>query len=60
LESEKQKRENFVEIRNFDKTTSHQHTLQRIWAIGLMENWFCTWDDLANPKNRLNLVPNPL
>ncbi len=37
-----------------------QHTLQRIWAISLMESWFCIWDDLANPKVRLNLVPNPL
>jgi hypothetical protein len=25
-----------------------------------MESWFCTWDDLANPKIGLNLVPNPL
>jgi hypothetical protein len=25
-----------------------------------MENWFCIWDDLANPNNGLNLVPNPL
>ena len=33
LESEKQKRENFGEIRNFDKTTSHQHTLQAIWDL---------------------------
>jgi hypothetical protein len=37
-----------------------QQALQRIWAIGLMESWFCIWDDLANPKNGLNLVPNPL
>ena len=29
-------------------------------GIGLMEKWFCIWDDLANPKNGLNLVPNPL
>jgi hypothetical protein len=36
LESEKQKRENFVEIRDFDKTTSHQHTLQAIWGFGLI------------------------
>ena len=36
LESEKQKRENFAEIRNFDKTTSHQHLLQEIWAFGLI------------------------
>jgi len=34
--------------------------LQRIWALGLMESWFCIWDDLANPKIGLNLVPNPL
>ena len=25
-----------------------------------MESWFCIWDDLANPNNGLNLVPNPL
>jgi hypothetical protein len=25
-----------------------------------MERWFCIWDDLANPKIGLNLVPNPL
>ena len=37
-----------------------QQPLQRIWAIGLMESWFCTWDDLANPKIGFNLVPNPL
>jgi len=37
-----------------------QQPLQRIWAFGLMERWFCIWDDLANPKNGLNLVPNPL
>ncbi len=24
-----------------------------------MEKWFCIWDDLANPKNRFNLVPKP-
>jgi hypothetical protein len=22
-----------------------------------MESWFCIWDDLANPKIGLNLVP---
>jgi len=37
-----------------------QQLLQRIWAIGLMESWFCIWDDFANPKIELNLVPNPL
>jgi hypothetical protein len=37
-----------------------QHTLQAIWAFGLMERWFCIWDDLANPKIGLNLVPNCL
>ena len=25
-----------------------------------MESWFCIWDDLANPKTGLNLIPNPL
>jgi hypothetical protein len=43
--------------------------LQRIWVIGLMESWFCIWDDLlrlfaiarvANQMNGLNLVPNLL
>jgi hypothetical protein len=43
--------------------------LQLISAIGIMESWVCIWDDLlrlfaiarvANPNNRLNLVPNPL
>jgi len=24
-----------------------------------MGSWFCIWDDLANPNNGLNLVPNP-
>ena len=27
-----------------------------MWAIGLMERWFYIWDDLANPKNGLNLL----
>jgi hypothetical protein len=43
-----------------NKKASIQQPLQRIWAFGLIEKWFCTWDDLANPKNGLNLVPNPL
>jgi hypothetical protein len=38
----------------------HTQLLQRIWAIDLMESWFCIWDDLANPKIGLNLVPNTL
>jgi hypothetical protein len=25
-----------------------------------MGKWFCIWDDLANPKIGLNLVPNRL
>ncbi|MFB9109519.1 hypothetical protein ACFFVK_13110, partial [Flavobacterium gyeonganense] len=37
-----------------------QQPLQRIWAFGLMEKWFCIWNDLANPRIGLNLVPNPL
>ena len=45
----------FVEYRHY-----LQQPLQRIWALGLMERWFCIWDDLANPKIGLNLVPNPL
>jgi hypothetical protein len=24
-----------------------------------MESWFCIWDDLANPKIELNLIPKP-
>ena len=28
--------------------------------FGLMESWFCICNDLANPNNGLNLVPNPL
>ena len=24
-----------------------------------MESWFCIWEDLANPKIGLNLLPNP-
>ena len=39
---------------------NRQQPLQRIWAFGLMEKWSCIWDDLANPKIGLNLVPNPL
>jgi len=27
------------------------------WLNG---KWSCIWDDLANPKIELNLVPNPL
>ncbi len=37
-----------------------QHTLQAIWAFGLMENLVCIWDNLANPNIGLNLVPNCL
>ncbi|GAW89761.1 hypothetical protein NO004_520040 [Flavobacterium psychrophilum] len=32
----------------------------KIGVLGLMESWFCIWDDLANPKIGLNLFPNPL
>ena len=39
--TEKQKRKNFAKIRNFDKTTSHQHTLQAIWGFGLIEKLVC-------------------
>jgi len=45
---------------NLGRKNSTQQLLQRIWAIGLMEKWFCIWDDLANPKIGLNLTPNPL
>jgi hypothetical protein len=48
------------EMRNESIKNILQQPLQRIWAFGLMGSWFCIWDDLANPKNRLNLVPNPL
>jgi hypothetical protein len=37
-----------------------QQVLQRIWALGLIEIWFCIWDDMANPRIGLNLDPNPL
>ena len=37
-----------------------QHTLQAIWALGLMEKLVLYLEDLANPKIGLNLVPNPL
>ena len=37
-----------------------QQLLQRIWAIGLIESWFCIWEYLANPKLMLYLTPNPL
>ena len=47
-------------VDDLTRNNYRQQLLQRIWAIGLMERWFCTWDDLANPKNGLNLVPNPL
>jgi hypothetical protein len=51
------------------KKPNRQQPLQRIWALGLMEKWFCIWDDLlrlfaisrvANPKIRINLVPKLL
>lgn len=35
------------------------HTLQAIWAISFIYKGYCIWDDLANPKNRFNLVPDP-
>lgn len=37
-----------------------QQLLQRISAIGLMESWFIIWDELANTRIGLNLVPNSL
>ncbi|MFE3849453.1 hypothetical protein ACFX5D_15955, partial [Flavobacterium sp. LB3P45] len=37
-----------------------QQWLQLIWAIGQMAKWFCIWDDLANPKIGLNLVPKSM
>lgn len=40
----------FIE-RKLNKKTTHNSN-QRIWAIDLMERWFCIWDDLANPKNK--------
>ena len=48
---------------------NHQHTLQAIWGFGLMESWFCTWDDLlrllavarvAKMNNGINLETNLL
>jgi len=43
-----------------NRKSYYQRMLQRIWAYGLMESWFCIWEYLANPKIGLNLVPNPL
>lgn len=37
-----------------------QQLVQRIWAIASIESFFCILNDLANPKNGLNLVLNPL
>jgi hypothetical protein len=34
--------------------------LQRIWAIGLMEKWFCICENLVNPKDNADLDPNCL
>jgi len=36
-----------------------QQPLQRIWALGLMENWFCIWEFSDNRKINLNLEPKP-
>jgi hypothetical protein len=49
-----------VKLNNENKNNDRQQPLQRIWAFGLMEKWSCIWDDLANPKIELNLIPNPL
>ena len=39
-------------------TIINKNCLQQIWAIALMENWFCIWDDLKSLNNGLNLVLN--
>jgi hypothetical protein len=26
--------------------------LQRIWALGLMERWFCIWDDFKQIRKQ--------
>jgi hypothetical protein len=58
-----------IKLKSKFKLKKTEPLLQRIWAIGLLESWFCIWDDLlrlfviarvANPKNGLNLVPNSL
>jgi hypothetical protein len=40
------------------KNNYRQHTLQAIWGFGLMEKLVVYLEDLANPNNGLNLVPN--
>jgi hypothetical protein len=47
-------------VDNLTRNNYRQQPLQRIWAFGFRGNWFCTWDDLANPNIGFNLVPNPL
>jgi hypothetical protein len=45
-----------IKLTEIKQKISHQQLLQRIWAIGLMESWFCIWDDLANPLKYQNDV----
>ena len=56
----------FKELKVHEKQTQQ---LQRIGAIGLIESWFCNWDDLLrlfaiarveDPKIGLDIVQNPL
>ncbi len=49
-----------VAIHNTANVGLVQHTLQAIWGFGLMEKLVLYLEDLANPNNGLNLVPNPL
>ena len=37
-----------------------QHTLQAIWVFGLMEKLGLYLEDLANPKDNADLIPNCL
>ena len=48
-------------LSSFELFLKHINKLGAIiqfWLIGLMENCFCIWNDLEDPKNRLNLFLN--
>ena len=42
------------------KITSANSYKNGFGTIGLIESWFCIWDDLANLNNGLALVPKSL
>ncbi|MBG6188408.1 hypothetical protein IWX80_002786 [Flavobacterium sp. CAN_S2] len=50
----------FGDIKLLDENKQHTTHATSNLALGLMESWICICYDLANPKNGLNLVPNPL